>query len=192
MSADTKQVLRTLLRQRTKAMSENDRAVRGAAAAHRLIESEVFVRAQSVLIYLPLRDEIDTASIARHAWAQRKTVLVPRVDSDRGRMDAVVLQAWDVPLQVDRMGVRIPVDIQLWPADEIDLAVVPAMGFDRHGRRLGRGGGWYDRFLAGDFSGTACGLALEDQIVEDIPTEAHDQPVALLVTDRRIYRCGKD
>lgn len=72
----------------------------------------------------------------------------------------------------------------------IDLVIVPAMAFDRFGNRLGRGAGFYDRFLASrQFAGTSAGLAFREQLVaEQLPIQENDVPVHMLITDEEILR----
>ena len=86
-------------------------------------------------------------------------------------------------------GVREPVAGNPIPLDLIDLVVVPGLGFTESGHRIGRGMGFYDRFLAqSEFIGVSCGLAFEEQIVASIPLLDHDIPLAMLATDRGIRR----
>jgi len=71
----------------------------------------------------------------------------------------------------------------------IDLVVVPGLGFSASGYRIGRGMGFYDRFLAQpEFLGVSCGLGFEEQIVEQLPVLDHDMPLSMLTTDRGIRR----
>ena len=85
---------------------------------------------------------------------------------------------------------RQPVQGEPVPVSMIDLLVVPGLGFDVKGNRLGRGRGFYDRFLAKpDFVGTICALSLEEQVVEAVPTDTHDIRVNMIVTDRQVRRC---
>jgi 5-formyltetrahydrofolate cyclo-ligase len=72
---------------------------------------------------------------------------------------------------------------------EIDFVIVPGLGFTKRGYRIGRGMGFYDRFLAQtDFMGVSCGLAFEEQIVADLPILDHDVPLSMLATDQGIRR----
>lgn len=87
------------------------------------------------------------------------------------------------------MGIREPVEGMPVPVSDIDLVVVPGLAFDEQGNRLGRGRGFYDRFLSHpDFHGTSCALALEDQVVPNIPIGPSDVCVDMLVTDVRVRR----
>jgi len=78
------------------------------------------------------------------------------------------------------------------PFEEIDLVVAPALGFDRRGNRLGRGGSFYDRFFANDEVAAArCGFAFAEQVVESIPVTDSDEPVDFLVTDEEVICCAE-
>lgn len=81
-------------------------------------------------------------------------------------------------------GAPFPLDPAL-----VDVVIVPGLAFTRGGRRLGQGGGWYDRFLAAVGPGTVTvGVCFDEQIVDDLPTEAHDVAVATVVTPTATYR----
>jgi len=69
-----------------------------------------------------------------------------------------------------------------------DVIIVPLLAFDADGRRLGLGGGWYDRFLANQPQALTIGLAYEAQRVATVPTEPHDMPLDAVVTEAAIYR----
>ena len=87
------------------------------------------------------------------------------------------------------MGIREPVAGVPFPISLIDLVIVPGLGFDEDGNRLGRGRGFFDRFLAHpEFQGVACGMALEEQMTPGIPVDALDRRVDMLVTDEKVRR----
>jgi len=74
-----------------------------------------------------------------------------------------------------------------WPLEKLDCAVLPGLAFDVNGGRLGRGRGYYDRLLGNPrFRGIRIGITWEDRIVPEVPREAHDVPVHLIVTESRI------
>jgi 5-formyltetrahydrofolate cyclo-ligase len=88
-------------------------------------------------------------------------------------------------------GIREPADDvgKPIPVNLIDLVLVPGLGFTNTGYRIGRGMGFYDRFLAQpEFNGTSCGLAFHEQIVDELPVLDHDVPLSMLVTDRGVRR----
>ena len=171
------------------AMSPGDASVKSAAACGRFLALPEYHCARVILLYLPIPQEVDTAAIALDAWQHEKRVLAPRMDWDRRHMEAVQIRSLDDELTGGRFGIRQPRDGQPCPVDQIDLVVVPALAFDPRGGRLGRGAGFYDRFLSHrDLRAVACGLAFDEQVIEDLPRHAHDRPVSILVTDRRVLR----
>jgi len=146
-------------------------------------------RASVVMLFLSLPREIDTAHAVLKAFQQNKTVVVPSIVWSGRRLVPVTMTDFNCPMTQDRHGLRHPADGQPIPLSDIDLVVVPGLGFDHLGNRIGRGGGFYDRFLSHNgFRGTACGLAFEEQIVERVPVHDHDVPLDLLVTDTGVRR----
>jgi len=74
---------------------------------------------------------------------------------------------------------------------EVDAVIIPGAAFDERGNRIGYGGGYYDRLLAGlQKSVVVIAPAYEEQIVEAVPTDEHDKKVNVIVTDRRVIRCA--
>lgn len=85
--------------------------------------------------------------------------------------------------------VVVPEDDPPPDPEAVDVVIVPGIAFTRDGRRLGQGGGWYDRFLAGLRPGTpTVGVCFEPLLVDDVPTEAHDVRVSVVVTDATVER----
>ena len=103
-------------------------------------------------------------------------------------MDAVEVHSFDDHImELDEHGLRTPRDGVPLPTNLIDLVVVPGLAFDAHGHRLGRGGGYYDRFLSRlRRSATSIGLAFEVQMIDQIPINHDDVSVKIVVTDRRV------
>jgi 5-formyltetrahydrofolate cyclo-ligase len=89
-------------------------------------------------------------------------------------------------------GLRNPVAGVPIPFGQIDLVVAPALGFDRLGNRLGRGGSFYDRFFANkEVVAARCGLAFAEQVVDSIPTTESDESVHFVVTDEEVIYCDQ-
>lgn len=129
--------------------------------------------------------EPDTGRLIRALTAQGKRVGLPRMLPDR-QME-VRLYDPDRPLIPADFGILEPsADVPLLPREDIELALVPAMCYDRQGFRLGFGGGYYDRWLAG-FSGFTVGLCRDCVLQDRVPTEDHDCRVDLLLTETRRF-----
>jgi 5-formyltetrahydrofolate cyclo-ligase len=158
-------------------------------ACHRLFEQPEYAKAEVVMVFLSLPTEIDTSPIVLHCWQKRKRVLAPKVSWNQRRMLPVEIRSLTDDLVVSGMGIREPIAGIPFPIPLIDLVIVPGLGFDEYGNRLGRGRGFYDRFLAHpDFHGVACGLAFEQQLLPQIPVGPLDRHVDMLVTDTSVRR----
>ena len=179
--------LRAILAQ----LSQEQLHRKSVAACDKLSVTPEFERSMTMMLFLSLPEEVDTAHAILKAFQQDKTVVIPSVAWDKKHMIPITLTSLDCETTCGRHGVRYPAHGEPMPASEIDLAVVPGLGFDGEGNRMGRGGGFYDRFLSSDgFKGIICGLALEEQIVERIPVHDHDVKVQMLVTDKSVRRFG--
>lgn len=170
-------------------MSQADRHAKSLAACSLLCQSPEFAAARIVMLYLSMPHELDTSPLALRCWQQGKTVLVPKVSWEQKRMLAVEITSLNDDMTTNSLGVREPVAGKPVPVNLIDLVIVPGLGFTPDGHRIGRGMGFYDRFLAQkEFLGLSCGLAFEEQIVDEMPVLDHDMPLSMLVTDRQIRR----
>jgi 5-formyltetrahydrofolate cyclo-ligase len=172
-------------------LSAGDRHNRSLAACSQLISTREFKHAQTIMIFLSMTSEVETSTLAVKAWQEGKSIVVPRVDWNTKRMDPVEIKSLDTEMQTTGLGVREPVSGISVPLGCIDMVVIPGMAFDRKGFRVGRGRGFYDRFLAQqDFKGVRCALCFHEQLVaEPLPCEAHDVPMDLIVTDTEVVRC---
>jgi 5-formyltetrahydrofolate cyclo-ligase len=170
-------------------MSPDEQSRGSARAAAQLIATPEFRAARAVMLFLPLPYEIDARPVALASWQDDKTVCVPLVSYEQKHMLPMQITSLEGEMDSDHLGVRTPRGGVPFPIDLIDLVVVPGLGFDLTGRRIGRGGGFYDRFLAqSTFQGLTCGLAFEEQLVDEVPCAVHDMHVNMLVTETQTRR----
>jgi 5-formyltetrahydrofolate cyclo-ligase len=184
-----KSQLRRQLRETLATMTDADRHTKSLAATSLLIASPEFAAARVVMVYLSMPHELDTAPLALRCWQEGKTVLVPKVAWNQRRMLPVEITSLQTTMTTSGPGVREPISGKPLPIEFIDLVIVPGLGFTVNGHRIGRGMGFYDRFLAQpEFVGLSCGFAFEEQITPTLPVLDHDVPLSMLVTDRGIRR----
>lgn len=165
---------------------------RSIAACRRLFEQPEYRKAEVVMLFLSTAHEVDTSQIALQCWADLKRVLAPKVSWEQRRMLPIEIRSLTTDVRPGVMGIREPVDGMPIPVADIDLVIVPGLGFDARGNRLGRGRGFYDRFLSHpDMRATTCGLALEDQFVGTVPHDEWDVRVQMLATDACVRRFKK-
>lgn len=144
-------------------------------------------QAETILLFYGMKNEINTQPLLMALQMQGKRVLLPRC-LPHHQMEARVYHPQQ--MKQHRYGMWEPdVDCTVVKKDEIDFILVPALCFDRQGRRMGRGGGFYDRYLA-DFAGRTAGLCREMLLCDEVPIDAWDRPVELVVTEQTVYRCA--
>ena len=188
MSDMNKQAVRRTLRETLAGMSDADRHTKSVSACRFVTGSAEFEAAHVVMLYLSTPTEVDTASIALRCWQDGKQVVVPKVSWDQRRILPVEISSLKDGLTTTGPVVE-PIAGKPVPLDLIDLVIVPGLGFTPTGYRIGRGMGFYDRFLAQpDFNGRSCGLSFEEQVLETLPVLDHDVPLSMLATNSGIRR----
>lgn len=177
-----KRAMRRDLRGILAGRSPADVRTQSEALCAKLAKSAYLACARCVMLYVPMPTEVDVGPLIERCLTAGVRVCVPRVDWASGAMDPAVISTWPEGLVKTRHGVMQPPDsATVVDLDSIDLVVVPGLGFDRLGARLGRGGGFYDRFLARPgLAALRVGVAFDDQIVEAIPVR-REVPVSGLV-----------
>jgi 5-formyltetrahydrofolate cyclo-ligase len=182
-----KEQLRSQFQKSLLAMPPEERSEKSRRACRNLISTPQFQSASSIMMYLPLPHEVDTSEAILHAWQLGKAVAVPKISWQQRRMIAVEINSLETGLSTSVSGLRSPAIGAPVPFEEIDLVVTPALGFDRKGNRLGRGGSYYDRFFTDEkFRASKCGFAFTEQVVDSIPVDSADVPVDFLVTDEGV------
>jgi 5-formyltetrahydrofolate cyclo-ligase len=184
-----KKAIRMQVRQVLAGMDPTVVYAKSMAACMKLMAMPEFQRAKAIMIYLPTPQEVDLGPIALRSWQEDKMVAAPKVSWDQRHMMPVVLRSLQSGLITGEHGIREPEHGEPLPVDLLDMVIVPAVAFDRQGNRLGRGAGFYDRFLALPyFRGLAVGIAFREQVVPEIPVAEHDVPMHVLVTDEEVLR----
>ena len=184
-----KKHLRERLRKVLAEIPEHQASMQSAQACQLLIEQPEYRQAEIMMVFLSLPGELDTTALVLKAWQDRKRILGPRVSWEQRRMIPIEIHSLTQDLTLTGMGLREPVSGEPIPPSLIDLVIVPGLGFDPCGNRLGRGRGFYDRFLANpEFHGVACALAFEQQFVEELPSGPLDRSMDLLVTNTKVRR----
>lgn len=153
--------------------------------------------AEHIFLYIHFRSEVETMPLLEHFLAVGKTVSVPLTLRKEGRLLAVRITDPASQLAPGCFGILEPTKEQAKLATvnpaAIDLAVLPGSVFDRLGGRLGYGGGFYDRFLSQNApQAVRLALAYEMQLADQLPLEAHDQLMDMLVTEEQIYDCRRN
>ncbi len=172
-----KRKIRENLLSRLARQKETERSKKSQEISRLLFSSPEFIRARTVMFYVARRDEVDTYPMIREALKLGKRVTVPVVKRETKEMFPSLLTDSDKELEKGPYGVYQPARAHRRPVSlrEIDMVVVPGVAFDRQNNRLGRGKGYYDRFLKSlPESVFSVGLAFAFQVRASLPTRPHD------------------
>ena len=151
----------------------------------KLFNGEEFKKAKLVMFYVSLEDEVDTLAMIDEALEMGKRVCVPVILKEEKRLIASEIRDREKELECQHFGICQPKKgfLREVPLEDIDVVIVPGVAFDKSNLRLGRGHGYYDRFLCCLPKRTkTIGLAFDFQVVDALPKDPHDIPVSKLIT----------
>lgn len=174
--------LRRKAHQQRAALGAEARADAARAAADHFLARANLPKTDIVALYWPIRDEIDCKPLLAALVDAYQPVCLPVVTGENQPLE---MRLWEqgAPLYPSGFGTLAPAETA--PVVEPDCIVVPLLGFDRFGTRLGYGGGYYDRTLAGmSRAPRLIGIAFAAQEVDRIPRAAHDVPLDAIVTEK--------
>lgn len=137
--------------------------------------------AGSILVYYPLKQEVDILPLIEDLKRSNKKIYLPF-------FKALKIGLLNYQLSyVDKFNSYEPSQSVFDPP--LDVIIIPALAFDKAGFRLGHGGGWYDRFLKMYPDAIKIGVCFQEQILKEIPNNAHDQRVNMIVTPQQVINC---
>lgn len=190
MSGEKKE-LREEARARLKALSLPERVERGQRAVKRLLASPEYAASKIIFAYYSVAPEMDTHALIANGLADSKTVGLPRTQKTDCSMHFHSITHLVNDMEVAHFKFHEPkAALPIIPADQAGLIIVPGLAFDLRGNRLGRGAGYYDRYLPQAKNAVVCALAFECQILNNIPSQNHDKPVHLIFTEDRTLNCS--
>ncbi len=180
---EEKNALRLQYKSRRAALSADEKAVLDSAICDNFTKLASYRYAKTILMYYPVKGEIDILPIARHALAAGKRVAFPKCDAAShtmtfrlvGSLSELAEGEYSIPEPRD--------DAEALTDLSESLCIVPGLAFDLYGYRLGYGGGYYDRFLS-SYQGAKLGLVYQSFIADRLPRGRYDRHVDVLVSER--------
>ena len=166
-----KEEIRRTMRERRRALTPEERASSSEIIRAKLAALNLH---SSVAVYLASPQEIDLSPLILKMLARGVKVVAPRWDGEAYEL-AVLKGLDEAHLRQGPMGILEPAEAEIVSPKEVEVWLVPGLAFTRNGKRLGYGGGWYDRLLAdATKDAVKLGIAHAFQVVDDLPSEAHD------------------
>lgn len=187
MALQEKEKLRKEIAMLRAKLSIEEREFKSGEITELVLGLEEFRSSKCVMLYLNIRDEVDTLWLAKETILLHKRLIVPMCKNNI--IIPCEIASLEDDLEIGYMGIREPNANCIRPvkAEDIDSVFVPGLVFDKEGRRIGYGKGYYDRFLPRLKEGTPIiGLAFGCQVLDRIDTEKHDHRMSLLVTENGV------
>ncbi|WP_300726231.1 5-formyltetrahydrofolate cyclo-ligase [uncultured Bacteroides sp.] len=165
----TKKEIRKAVAERKKTYIPDELRRKSEVLLSALEQYPLFQRAETVLLYYSLPDEVFTHEFVAR-WSKEKEIILPVVTGD-----TLELCRYEGPesLKKGSYGIDEPTGIRLKDYSHIQLAIIPGVGFDMEGNRLGRGKGYYDRLLP-QLNAYKIGICFQFQIIPQLPTDTFD------------------
>lgn len=185
-SVDPKSVLRAEARLRLATMS----AGQAAEASRAICERLAGIVTYPAMVFLSLPGEPDLTGLIEGAIARGQVVCAPRTNWHQRTMEAARIVSLADDIVMGRHSVREPrPDAPVVAVEELSAVLVPGLGFDRMGGRLGRSAGFYDRFLGrAGLRARRIGVAFDAGILDRVPMDPWDVPMDLIVTESEVIR----
>ncbi len=185
-----KKELRNMIRRRLMEMDRETYLLRSGHIQNKLMQEPSIKEGKTIAVTMSRFPEVETRRIIEALWEMGKRVCVPKCDPATREMAFYHITDFS---QFEKVYMDIEEPIiertERMLIEQIDVIIVPGVVFNSAGYRIGFGGGYYDRYLQ-QYAGATISLAFEEQVKEDIPTEVHDIPVDIILTDKkRIHAC---
>ena len=182
----TKNSLRQEMRSKLRAQSLEERDSKSLMIQEKLFGLDAFRRARTVCFFVGMDDEVDTVPMIEKSLSLGKRVLVPLADLENKELKLFEIRDLRADLRPGTLDILEPDPSKTRQAsvDEVDCVVVPGLAFDGEHCRLGRGAGFYDRFLATVPRAFKVALAFSFQVLPEIPLEHHDHPLDEVLTEQ--------
>ncbi len=188
---EQKTLLRNKYREKRKQLSDGEKKARDEAICKKFISLNSYRYCDTILLYSPLKYEIDTTLIAEDALSKGKKVCYPRCIEDNKMVYHYISSKADFIL--GKYNIIEPLShLPVYSGENCHpICVLPAIIYDKRGYRLGYGKGYYDRFLS-NFKGIKAGLIYSDFVVENIPNGKFDLRSDIIVTEKGVISFAKN
>lgn len=190
--AAQKRELRTKLIQKRKTLLKEEWADKSKKVCEHVLNSIEYQSSKAIHCFVSMNHkfEIDTHPLIQKMLEDDKHVIVPVTDFSNNTLSHSRLKSFD-NLVPNKWGVFEPKEVEHFAVSKIDLVLIPLLGVDKKGNRLGYGKGFYDRFLS-NISIPNFGLIFDDFILDEIPTENFDIPIHGFISENGVYICNNE
>jgi 5-formyltetrahydrofolate cyclo-ligase len=176
-----KELVRKEINRLERSVSDETAAYLSQKICCRLIQTEIFQKANCIALYHSIKGEVETVSLIEE-WYRKKKIVLPVVS---GKDLLFYSYTGKESMTTGVFGIREPIPSEIITTEKIDLFIVPGIAFDHNGNRMGRGKGYYDRFLS-ETEKPVIGLCFGFRLIKHVPTEEHDKKMTMILTEDTI------
>jgi 5-formyltetrahydrofolate cyclo-ligase len=183
-----KKKLRKEIREKRDRITASDRKNRSKIIAEKFYNINYYTESHNILAYYPFGSEIDTTLVIIRALENNKSIILPKVFDQELKL--YYIDKLSEHLEKGKYGIMEPIPRLCRTAKikDVDLAIIPGLGFDKNLNRLGYGGGFYDRLLTLiPVEVKKVAFCFDVQVVGSIPVSEHDIKIDILITESKIY-----
>jgi 5-formyltetrahydrofolate cyclo-ligase len=186
-----KEDLRKDLLKKRKDLSRSNVLKKSSKIEKRLFNMNEYKESQVIFYYISYNNEVYTHDMIKNSLLEEKDIVVPLSDKKNRTLILSKLDKWE-DLEIGSYDILEPKKecMKKISIDKIDLFIIPGVGFDKNGNRIGHGMGYVDKLLKASNYRKHIGLSFELQIVDLIPIENHDILVNKIITEKRIINCN--
>ena len=177
--------LRKSMREKRKNMDSNLKRNLDEIIRNVFFETKEYPKAKIIFIYVSIGEEFNTIEIIKRILADGKRVCVPKVFS-KTKMEAIEIKSLDDLNECGSYGILEPSVDGTILSEEVDLSIVPGLAFDKDGKRLGYGGGYYDRFFEKYPNSFKISLCYAYQLVTDVYHMPYDISIDMIISEKEI------
>ncbi|MBN1298589.1 MAG: 5-formyltetrahydrofolate cyclo-ligase [Actinobacteria bacterium] len=186
--SEEKKQIRQAIQEKRNSMEKETRLAFSEEIANKFLALQQYRDTRSILIFYPFRSEADSTFIIKRALKEGKKIILPKVKGKE--LELYYINDTGSQLEKSRMGIMEPVDNLCSKAavEDVDIAVIPGLCFDKNMNRLGFGGGFFDRLipmLPANIKKIA--ICFDLQVLDNIPVEKHDKKIDMIITEKSIY-----
>ena len=175
---DKKQFIRKEIAAHKKNTSEEKNIELSQKICAHIVQTEMFQKAGCIALYYSMADEVQTSGLIEE-WYEKKKIVLPVISGENIHFHTY---SGKENLTNSTLSINEPTSTDVIQPESIDFFIVPGVAFDYAGNRLGRGKGYYDKYLSG-ISKPIIGICFDFQLIDSIPAEEHDIKMDIIITE---------
>lgn len=185
-----KSEMRNIIKAKRKALTKDEVQQKSKLVENEFLKSDIYKKAESIMLYMPIQNEVDTSGIIKTALSDGKKLVFPVTENGSGKITPFFANS-ETEFVKGNFSVPEPICSKAAKPEEIDVILVPGIAFDSSGNRIGFGKGCYDKFLS-RCTALRVGVCYDFQLCERIAADVHDKKMDYILSENGLTKCSPD